>query len=82
MTVYCEAHSPSVFSISWVKVQGNMTGNIEIQSKTEEKNSYVIKGMYMTFTNLSAQDTGQYMCIAENIAGKLKRDMYVRMKSK
>lgn len=81
-SVYCEVQGLSPFVITWVKVDSEISDNVQFTEEESKYENYFIKRNFMEFKNMSGVNTGRYRCIARNLGGEIFKQVYVKMMSK
>jgi len=76
----CEAYSANPFDLYWIRINNdNFTNQVTISNRENFVDTEYRWASYISFDNLTVTDAGRYLCVAENIAGRVSREISVHI---
>ena len=84
-TVTCEALGYPLPTIVWSRLDGNLSDRVLVSDSVSVPTGYgnvTRVSVNLTITNASREDTGEYMCSANNSIGSEERDVSITVQCK
>ena len=84
-TITCEASGYPPPTIVWSRLDGNLSDRVLVSDNVSVPTGYgnvTRVSVNLTITNASREDTGEYMCSANNSIGSEERDVSITVQCK